>query len=176
MAWLRLLLVLVQLYLCLLLYTRSPPVVLVATPTEKLTTTTRATTDERSTLPLQTLKVCRASSFEIPNQPFRFELEYQCSGPLYNAFAATLADFEADARRHGPTWGRRPAVLPPNSTVLFLGNSHTKQTHNQLACQYSGSLVSFEGLHHAVDGAVPHSSKTGSAGAVSDYTSYLLRF
>jgi hypothetical protein len=176
MTWLRLLLVLVQLYLCLLLYTRSPPVLLVATPQNVKEATTRATTDERSTLPLQTLKVCHASNFEIPNQPFRFELEYQCSGPLYNEFASGLADFEADAGRHGPTWGRRPAVLPPNSTVLFLGNSHTKQTHNQLACQYSDSLVSFEGFHHAKDGAVAHSSKTESAGAVSDYTSYVLRF
>lgn len=75
-------------------------------------------------------------------------------------------------------------MLPPGTSVLFLGNSHTKQTHNQLACQYADSLVGFEGLHHAIHGdaaVAPRSNgttstTTGLAGAVSDYTSYVLRF
>lgn len=175
MTWLRLLLVIVQLYLCLLLYTRSPSVNFVTPPSG--TTTTRARINEPDKPRLLDLQVCHTSSFEIPNAPFRFELEYQCSGPIYDEFAARLAKFEADAGRHGPTWGRRPTVLPPNSTVLFLGNSHTKQTHNQLACQYSDSLVAFEGLHHAMDGAVAHTNNKGAGtGDVSDYTSYVLRF
>jgi hypothetical protein len=178
MTWLRLLLMIFQLYLCLLLYTRSASSVLPVMSTEKKATTTRATTDEQDKLPLPNLQVCHTSSFAIPNQPFRFELEYQCSGPLYDNFSSWLAAFEADAGRHGPTWGRRQRVLPPNATVLFLGNSHTKQTHNQLACQYADSLIGFEGLHHAVGGTIAHknSSNNHTGTSVSDYTSYLLRF
>ena len=40
------------------------------------------------------------------------------------------------------TWGRREFPLPANSSVLFVGNSHTWQTCESMRCQYYKQVAS----------------------------------
>lgn len=94
------------------------------------------------------VRTCKHSSFPIPRQKKHFVVEYQCSGTEYDNFTAELHQFMNNESLHSTTWGRRPWPLPSsrrkNSTsVLFLGNSHTKQTVHELVCQYSDQLVDF---------------------------------
>jgi hypothetical protein len=66
-------------------------------------------------------------------------LEYQCKGADYDRFAQALLNF---SNHHScNTWGRRPTIMPDHTNVVFLGNSHTKQTTMELVCQYSDQLV-----------------------------------
>ena len=59
------------------------------------------------------------------------EIWYQCNGTRYYSFIEKLQKFVLDRRQYHfnpPAWGD-PAHqdLPPNSAVLFFGNSHTRQ-------------------------------------------------
>lgn len=65
---------------------------------------------------------------------------YQCAGPLYDDFATRMMSFADNTVLHGMTWGRRDYPLLPHSTILMLGNSHTRQVGMELACQYSHVL------------------------------------
>jgi hypothetical protein len=68
---------------------------------------------------------------------------YVCEGPEYDAFAekleALLKIFEQqDSALSKPvSWGkRRNSPFPDNSTILAVGNSHTRQILQTLICQY----------------------------------------
>lgn len=59
------------------------------------------------------------------------EIWYQCNGTRYYNFIAKLQKFVLERRQYHlnpPAWGD-PAHqdLPPDSAVLFFGNSHTRQ-------------------------------------------------
>lgn len=41
-------------------------------------------------------------------------------------------------------WGRRLLPLPANKKVLFLGNSHTKQTAREYICQYHDQALHYQ--------------------------------
>lgn len=73
---------------------------------------------------------------------------YQCDGPLYHDYTASLYPFVqnrydalsehddlSSSKTTRPTWGHRNFGLPPNSRILFYGNSHTRQVAKSLACQ-----------------------------------------
>jgi len=72
---------------------------------------------------------------------------YACQGSEYDYFAERLHEFsrtvaaekeDADVRRSSSgKWGRRQLPFPgANRTVLFVGNSHTRQLANNFLCQY----------------------------------------
>jgi hypothetical protein len=103
------------------------------------------------------------------NSEAALNLLYQCVGPQYDDFAAnlrTLAYNQSQQHSHQspindlplkqeqctattshsmpthPQWGKRDYPLPPNTTVLVLGNSHLRQISKTLACQYAHALKS----------------------------------
>jgi hypothetical protein len=100
--------------------------------------------------PLLPMRTCRNSSFPIPNKKrWSFTLEYQCEGAEYDNFTAQMHRFANNASLHAPTWGRRPEPLPPGAAVLFMGNSHTKQTALEFACQYSDQIKEVKQRHRS---------------------------
>ena len=66
-----------------------------------------------------------------------FQVYYQCEGEKYEEFTAKMWDYAV----HNLTTGRQPDAFPANSTVLAIGNSHTRQTMNALVCQYGESVT-----------------------------------
>ena len=88
----------------------------------------------------------------------RFEqiIEYQCTGQPYDDFLQ-LRQFPLVLKKHASSpklqWGKRQSILPPasnnntiNTTILVVGNSHTRQFFASLQCQYADLLVSVKEL------------------------------
>ena len=70
------------------------------------------------------------------NEIARIDIWYQCRGPNYDEFGRQLEKFvQRQSLKHPATWGRRTVPIPDNQSVLFLGNSHTRQIALALACQ-----------------------------------------
>mmetsp|Transcript_9895 Transcript_9895/g.18986 ORF Transcript_9895/g.18986 Transcript_9895/m.18986 type:complete len:470 (+) Transcript_9895:56-1465(+) len=71
-------------------------------------------------------------------------IEYQCAGPHYDNFTAQMHELiqhSSEWKNPSPkpnTWGHRTYSIPANKTVLFLGNSHTRQLALSVACQMPG--------------------------------------
>jgi hypothetical protein len=91
-------------------------------------------------------RFCNKTSFSIPRlsnkqPPIDFEMQYRCNGTEYDEFAPIFQNFVQNSSKHAQTWGRRPHALPDNTAVLFMGNSHTKQTMHNLLCMYSDQIV-----------------------------------
>jgi hypothetical protein len=70
-------------------------------------------------------------------------MSYVCEGPEYEAFAAKLDALlkiyeQQDSALSKPIhWGKRKnSPFPDNSTILAVGNSHTRQILQTLTCQY----------------------------------------
>mmetsp|Transcript_62763 Transcript_62763/g.152818 ORF Transcript_62763/g.152818 Transcript_62763/m.152818 type:complete len:681 (+) Transcript_62763:42-2084(+) len=89
------------------------------------------------------------------DQQNSLHLLYQCSGEAYDNFASSLQKLAANKTSSDTTssssssqefWGRRHSPLPPNVTVLALGNSHLRQVSKTLACQYSRVLTRIDFL------------------------------
>jgi hypothetical protein len=78
-------------------------------------------------------------------------IEYQCNGTEYDNFTSQLHQLASDisATQKSKTWGRWPEPLPPNASVLFLGNSHTKQTAHEYVCQYADQVESVGQYHRS---------------------------
>ena len=82
------------------------------------------------------------------------DIWYQCRGRNYAAFAEELQAFVDKKYNKRPdewgylprTWGHRVSPVPANATVLFFGNSHTRQQGLALACQMGKDQI--EDLHH----------------------------
>ena len=77
------------------------------------------------------------------NEQFGFPVWYQCEGENYDAFGKELHEY-AEQKVYpikNPTWGRREFPIPANKTVLFFGNSHTRQLGGNLACQMGAEEV-----------------------------------
>ncbi len=94
-------------------------------------------------------RFCSKVSFPIPNQDTNstneFRMEYQCNGTEYDDFESVFQHFVRNSshnhQHHPTTWGRRPNPLPDHTNVLFMGNSHTRQTFTNLICMYSDQIV-----------------------------------
>ena len=69
---------------------------------------------------------------------------YQCAGPAYDEFAQKLMELANHPMQHGKdpvSWGRRSSLVPPNKSVLFFGNSHTRQLFEAILCQYRDDII-----------------------------------
>ena len=107
---------------------------------------TIATTTTLTADPLQDFQICRPSDWD----------SYVCKGPEYEQFADKLIGMLLflEHRRRFPgasaavtwpleapkshLWGKRQgSPFPAKSTILALGNSHTRQILQALPCQYS---------------------------------------
>lgn len=87
----------------------------------------------------------------------RLPIEYQCSGTVYDSFGKDLLDFAEHAHElpnHSRYWGRRPLPLPADKTVLFLGNSHTKQTAREYICQYHDQALHYQKYYRSASTSV----------------------
>ena len=89
--------------------------------------------------------MCRNDTIPFPGVT-PVQIIYQCDDEPYNNFTTTLLKepYMQNTTLHGTNWGRRPAALPPNKTILVMGNSHTRQTVLEWMCQYSDSVPQFE--------------------------------
>jgi hypothetical protein len=94
------------------------------------------------------LQVCRQSTFNSSDGVSYPHIEFPCAGGEYDNFTRRMHAFADNTIVHGDTWGRREYPLPDNTTILMLGNSHTRQVGLELACQYSHVLRSMR-LNHA---------------------------
>ena len=69
-------------------------------------------------------------------------IQYICEGPRYDAFAQQLNDFvNKKSMQTASSWGHRQSPIPKDKTVLFFGNSHTRQVALALACQMGVDAV-----------------------------------
>jgi len=108
-----------------------------------------------------TLRLCRLPQIPRLNEPKvrlaqlagNLDVGYQCAGSDYDRCVAAFQEF---ARRkihnnNNSTWGRQGVPFlgrtdnhgdrPNGTTVLFLGNSNTRQIVEALLCQYSDDIV-----------------------------------
>jgi hypothetical protein len=98
------------------------------------------------------LRLCRFS----PRMPQRglppiqifpnFNTYFQCEGPEYDKCAAAARAVARNSSHHhhaSPTWSQ-PGVplVRPGSSLLFIGNSHTRQIYETLVCQYQEDILS----------------------------------
>ena len=93
----------------------------------------------------QEFHICRQDFLPVPmpdGSMSRHEIDYQCQGRDYEAFGTDLLEFIQNKSFFRPSWGRRSLPLPDHTSVLFLGNSHTRQTFHEYACQFSNHIVS----------------------------------
>jgi hypothetical protein len=80
-------------------------------------------------------------------------VDYQCRGEAYDNYTRNVlhpyaqiydsgsgGDSDSNQRRRSSSWGRRAFPLPDHSSVMVLGNSHTKQVIFALLCQHSSSV------------------------------------
>jgi hypothetical protein len=90
-------------------------------------------------IPIDDFRLCRADS----------NTQYFCQGPVYDDFADRMQEHILELNRtqqKPPFWGRRSSPSPlANKTILFFGNSHTRQVFDSLACQYQAERLSFTG-------------------------------
>jgi hypothetical protein len=100
-------------------------------------------TDDDDAFPF---RFCSKTSFPVPRKGTKatsdFKLEYVCNGTEYDEFASVFQNFVRNSSQHHPsTWGRRPHPLPAHKAVVFMGNSHTRQTFTSLICMYAEQIV-----------------------------------
>jgi hypothetical protein len=84
------------------------------------------------------LHLCRSDRIIVPQPSERrsMTIQYHCHGLRYEQFSQRLWTFASDDERRGPTWGRRSLPVPPHTTTLVFGNSHTRQLALSWLCQY----------------------------------------
>lgn len=73
-------------------------------------------------------------------------VQYQCAGSAYDNFSHKLLELATTPKQFGlekdtKNWGKRKIPAPANSTVVFLGNSHTRQVFQTFMCQYRNDII-----------------------------------
>jgi hypothetical protein len=73
-------------------------------------------------------------------------VQYQCAGSAYDEFSHKLLELATTPKHFGlerdsKNWGKRKIPTPANSTVVFLGNSHTRQVFQTFMCQYHDNII-----------------------------------
>jgi hypothetical protein len=90
-------------------------------------------------------RFCQASFVgSAQNTSHQMKVWYQCEGLIYEEFGQDLHSLAVSLVNHhqrSTGWGRRPAALPANSTVLVFGNSHARQIAHALSCQHGDTQV-----------------------------------
>jgi hypothetical protein len=99
--------------------------------------------------PLPPHRLCRVKINPLKNRRVHINepigVPYQCTGPPYERFSKRLMKLISNPSKYGKDpkeWGRRSLPLPPNGTVMFFGNSHTRQVFQSLMCQYQKEIIS----------------------------------
>lgn len=82
------------------------------------------------------------------NEQAGFPIWYQCEGENYNEFGEELHKFveEKVYLKKNAEWGHREEAIPANKSVLFFGNSHTRQLALNVVCQMGAEEV--VDVHH----------------------------
>jgi hypothetical protein len=98
-------------------------------------------------------RLCRVKASQVNkrrmpmNEPLG--VPYQCAGPSYEYFSKKIIKLISNPIKYGKDpkkWGRRSLPFPPNGTVMFTGNSHTRQVFQSLMCQYQQEIISITPL------------------------------
>jgi hypothetical protein len=92
------------------------------------------------------LNFCQEQYLKLPTgnaSDSTWKVGYQCAGEEYEGFAKKLLAFAEDTTLHTDTWGRRAFALPADKSVLFIGNSHTRQTFTAFICQFADQIETF---------------------------------
>jgi len=87
------------------------------------------------------------------NDQTGFPLWYQCEGPHYDEFTEKLHQFVdrlSEKSKKSPEWGHRKVPIPAHKSILFFGNSHTRQLAGNLVCQM-GSEELLDVYHYEFD-------------------------
>ena len=99
---------------------------------------------------------CTSPQLGAPNQTQGLvRIDHACQGPGYDALTAQIHTYLAQQQHqqqpqsNGTWWGRRPRGIPPNTTVLVVGNPHTRQLAHAWACQYAHHIVAVTKLDAA---------------------------
>jgi len=89
---------------------------------------------------------CRKASFDFPSRDsvIPVKIDYQCNGTAYDDFATQLLRYAENATLHSGSWGKTKLPLPDYSSVLFIGNSHTRQIAYAFICQHGDQVVDFQ--------------------------------
>ena len=86
------------------------------------------------------VRLCQVANF-TSSDGYMYRMGYECAGPAYEAFGQIMSAFANNRTLHGETWGRRWACpLPPNTTIVVLGNSHTRQMIESFLCRHKAHL------------------------------------
>jgi hypothetical protein len=65
---------------------------------------------------------------------------YQCQGEEYDAFGKKLLALGNKGNKDSPMWGIRQLPFPRDKTILFFGNSHTRQLLASILCAYNNLI------------------------------------
>ena len=100
---------------------------------------------EVSKMPKCADEVAKARSvsveYNICQVPSDQNYGYVCQGNAYDSFADNMkALVDQEARLRPSLWGKREFPFPPNSTILAVGNSLTRQVFQGLPCQYPNQV------------------------------------
>lgn len=94
------------------------------------------------------LRLCRIRIDPGQRIPTKINLpigvQFQCVGPDYEEFSEKLLELASNPGKYGKdpvNWGRRNTPIPPNSSALIMGNSHTRQVFAALMCQFGNEII-----------------------------------
>lgn len=97
------------------------------------------------------LKFSSQRTLTQPGSSETLEIIYQCYGHDYDKFTTKLREFSKARIADGlepKTWGHPDFYhLKPNSSILFFGNSHTRQMAFSFLSQRYRDIVSFESIN-----------------------------
>jgi hypothetical protein len=118
-------------------------------PFQKLTQNHSAVERDDLSELLPPIRLCKVKTGRL-NEPRKrinepIGVPYQCAGPSYEYFSKRLMKLVSNPKTYGKNttlWGRRSLPLPPNGTIMFFGNSHTRQVFQSLMCQYQEKIIS----------------------------------
>lgn len=122
--------------------------------------TSKSPNDEFDANILEKLRICRvhpspkfnATMTATSDGSKRLAQGYQCAGRPYEQFSNMLEDLirTEKKKKSKQSWGQRNSILPGRNlrhnenggqSILFMGNSHTRQLASTLLCQYKDQLT-----------------------------------
>lgn len=88
------------------------------------------------------------SPFQGRNRSTVIPVDYQCQGAAYDNFTDQLVAYahQRHTAKGNEHWGRRTFPFPNGTSILAMGNSHTKQAVFTLLCQYADEIESVQSL------------------------------
>ena len=105
---------------------------------EEPSSTTSADSDKARIAVSKQLVWCNATEITVPHDFLsdKMQVGYQCAGPLYDAFSASMNEYATRRSNSDKSpWGRRSFPAPANTRILVWGNSHLRQVLEAILCQ-----------------------------------------